>query len=126
VTNPYLERQAKAAKNSHGKVSEKRLSQKLGSQLTPASGALRGAKGDSKRLGPMGKELIESKSTTALTLAVDLGWLVKIVHEARGINARPLLTMSFVTPDGKPRPSGDWMAMPMDDYEELMERLNGL
>lgn len=121
--NPFLDRQAKAAKNSHGKASEKRIAKTVGGRLTPASGAMRGAKADSRNFGPLGKEIIESKSTVNLTLPLDLGWLVKVAHEARGAGARPLLTLSFVTPEGKARPSGDWVAMPMADYQELIERL---
>ena len=121
--NPYLERQAKAAKNSHGGKSEKRVSKAIGSRLTPASGAMRGAKGDGLKRSPLGREVIESKSTIHTTMGLDLGWLVKVLHEARGIGGRALLTLSFVTPEGKPRPSGDWVAMPLLDYQELMERL---
>lgn len=123
MTNPYLNRLNKAAKNSHGGKSEKRVAKAVGGRLTPASGAMRGAKGDARKTTALGKEVIESKSTIHNTMSVDLGWLVKVQHEARGIGGRAVLTLSFVTPDGKARPSGDWVAMPMLDYQELMERL---
>jgi hypothetical protein len=119
----FLRRQASAPKNAHGKTSEARLAKKTGGRLTPASGAMRGAKGDMTLQTGTWKFLGEAKSTIHMTLPVDYAWLVKITHEARSKGARPLLTMSFVTPEGKARPNGDWVAMPLAEYQELMEAL---
>lgn len=118
-----MERAAKEAKSSHGKRSESRVAKKLGAKLTPSSGALRSAKGDMRQKSGTMKWAQEAKSTIHDTMSIDLGWLVKIQHEAIAINCNPALTVSFVTPEGKARPHGDWVMMPLQTYHELLEKL---
>lgn len=119
--NPYMKRQAARASNDHGKVSEKRVAKKLGAQLTPASGAFVGGKGDMrKRLGDR-KFVIEAKSTVHDSLSLQRDWLLKIQNEALAAGGHAALTVSFVLPDGKPRPMGEWVLIPAADYAELME-----
>lgn len=122
-SNPFMKRLSAAPKNSHGKISEKRLAGKLGARLTPASGAMKGAKGDFKKQAGTVKFHMEAKSTVNLTLPLDIGWLVKAQHEALASGATPAITLSFVTPEGKARKSGEWVAVPLEYFHELMEQL---
>lgn len=123
--NPFLERIAKRATNSHGKAYEKKGALSLAARLTPASGAMVGAKGDMRLARMTGQDfLIESKSTTALSLPVKLEWLVKISEEAVTKGMHPALLLAFVTQSGKPKPHCDseWIAMPKSVYLELLEQ----
>jgi hypothetical protein len=91
--------------------------------LTPASGATAGAKGDMKHSGAGFKVLMEAKSTVYQTLAVDLAWLQKITKEAIDKGMIPALSMSFVLPNGRPLPNGDWVAVPIYVWQELLEKI---
>lgn len=123
--NPFLNRQQQAPKNSHGKKSEDRLAKSIGARLTPASGATAGAKGDMKHLSYGFRFLIESKSTVNATLPIDIHWLQKITKEAMDKSMYPALSLSFVLPDGKALPHGDWVAVPVFVWQELLEKANG-
>ena len=119
--NPFLDRQAKRADNEHGKLSEKRVSKVMGSRLTPASGALVSFKSDAT-LAKAGRNYqIESKSTDKAFIRVDLEWLAKVAREAMEKKATPVLTLSFVRADGKSMPCGDWVMMPLSDFNDLTE-----
>lgn len=120
MTNPYLKRVAKG-KVAHGNKSEKRLANKMGSRLTPASGAMRGAKSDALLNKKEMKFRIESKSTINNSLSIELGWLVKITEEALQTGCNPVLTFSYVDGDGRAKPKGDWVAMPLWLFQELTE-----
>lgn len=104
----------------HGRKSEKRVATSLAARLTPASGAMRGAKSDMKKKAGDRKFQIESKATKNATLGVDLGWLVKVTEEAQATGSIPALTMSFVDEHGKSKPKGDWVAIPMWAFQELI------
>lgn len=110
MANPLLERYSK---KKHGTKSEKRIAKSLGARLTPASGALQGAKGDSATP----KFLIESKSTIRDSLRLELAWLVKIEKEALNHGKVPLLTISFVYLNGLPKES-DWVCVPKWAFDE--------
>jgi hypothetical protein len=116
--NPFLKRLAKQGQTGHGNISEKRVAKQLGAQQTPGSGAFRGHKGDARLKTESRKFLIESKATKAATMSLDLGWLVKIATEAKNTGATPVLTVSFVNPDGTAKPNGDWIMMPSRDFKE--------
>lgn len=118
--NPFMDRAAKRGTMEHGRVSEKRIATSLAARLTPASGAMRGAKSDMKKQVGGRKFQIESKATKNATLGVDLGWLVKVTEEAQSSGAIPALTMSFVDETGKSRPKGDWVAIPLWAFQELI------
>ena len=105
--NPYMKRCAKNGTTGHGAKSEARIAKYMRARLSPASGAMVGAKGDARTED----FLIECKSTVAETMKLDLGWLVKIATEARAKGLDPALTISFVTPEGKPR--GDRELVPV-------------
>lgn len=110
----------------HGRKSEKRVALSLAARLTPNSGATRWAKSDmSKKSGSL-KFQIESKSTKNDTLPVDLGWLVKVTEESQATASIPALTMSFVDVEGKARPRGDWVAIPLWAFQEILEKLESL
>lgn len=119
--NPFMDRAAQRGSMDHGRKSEKRIASSLAARLTPASGAMRGAKSDMKKKVGGRKFQIESKATKTATLPVDLGWLVKITEEAQSTGSIPVLTMSFVSEEGKSRPKGDWVAVPLWFFHELTE-----
>lgn len=118
--NPFMKRAAKRGDNAHGDLSEKRVAKSLGARLQPNSGAMRGAKSDAT-LARNRKYRIECKSTIKNAMPVELGWLVKITTESLMSGEVPLLTISFVGPDGKVRKHGDWVMMPKNYFDELSE-----
>lgn len=117
--NPFLRRVAAKGSSGHGSRSERRVAKSLSARLTPASGAMRGAKAD-MRISAKTKWLVEAKSTTGKTLSVELAWLVKVLTEALSAGSRPALTVSFVNPDGSKR-ACDWVMLPLADFQELTE-----
>lgn len=121
--NPFLERQKLAPKNAHGKKSEAHLAKSIGARLTLASGAVAGHKGDMRHNGEGFKVLMEAKSTVTGTLSVQYEWLVKIEKEALAKNSMPALAMSFVTAEGRAKQMGQWVALPLWAYQELMEKI---
>ena len=100
-----------------GRLSEKRLGKALGGRLTPASGAMLGAKGDID-LGPV---LLEAKSTINDSLALQYAWLAKIAKEALSLGKTPALAVSFVSEQGGVYPFGDWVMMPRDVFKEIVD-----
>lgn len=112
--NPYLKRQEKV---SSGGVSEKRVAKKIGARPTPASGAMRGAKGDMR----LDEFLIEAKSTVTLTLPIDYRWLVKIAHEALNAGKTPAVSLSFTYHNGSSQPQGDWVMVPLRVWKEMTQ-----
>lgn len=118
--SPFMKRIAQRGKSGHGTASEKRVAKSLAAQLTPASGAIKGAKGDMKLSGPR-KVLMEAKSTIHMSMSIEQAWLTKINHEAMGSNAIPALSVSFVMPDGKLRAgTNDWVMIPKAVFQELI------
>jgi hypothetical protein len=117
MPNPYLDRLAKAGTNAHGKTSEKRVAKSMGAKLHPASGAMRGAKSDAS----LPKFRLEMKSTTTDTMTLEIGWLVKIAHEAVDHGHSPAVVLSFVGTDGKPRMRqyAEWIALPLAVFQEF-------
>ena len=118
ATNRY--RDATTRPMDHGKAYESHVSKRLGARLTPASGAMVGAKGDMS----MQDFLIESKTTTDSSLALKLGWLVKISEEAQCKGKKPAVITSFVLPSGRPQPmaSTEWVCLPLSVFQELLEK----
>jgi hypothetical protein len=100
-----------------GRLSEKRLGKQLGGRLTPASGAMLGAKGDID----LGSVLLEAKSTILDSLSVKFDWLDKISKEARSVGKTPALAISFVGVSGKPWPDGEWVMLPRDVFKEIVD-----
>ena len=101
-----------------GRSSESRLSKTLGGRLTPASGALEGAKGDIK----LEDFILEAKSTTRDSFSVSYSQLAKIKAESLSSDKAPGLTVSFVTGNGAPRHSGEWVLIPLATFRELTSK----
>jgi hypothetical protein len=121
--NPYFKRLAAQAAGAHGGKSEARVAKALGARLQPGSGAMTGAKSDS-RIKAKVSYRIESKSTIKDTLPLDVGWLTKITHEALSDGSIPALSLSFVKADGTPRMprNAEWVAIPLWAFQELIEK----
>lgn len=117
MNNPYLNR---TKTQNHGTVSERRVAKKVGARISPASGAMEGAKGDSDLNLSSKKVKIESKSTIHDSMALQYDWLLKIHKEARDVGAIPALTVSFVGGDGRPRKHGDWVLVSLTDWHDLL------
>lgn len=117
MSNPYFTRKNKIG--GAGISSERNLSKRLGGRLTPASGAMEGAKGDIV----LPNFLVEAKSTTGDSLGVKLEWLAKITREAIAKGLRPALGITFVTGSGAPVDGGKWIAIPEHVFEGMMEDL---
>ena len=105
-----------------GRSSEKKTAKRLGARLTPASGALDGAKGDMEMSG----FLIENKSTTAASFGVQLEHLMKITREAQTRGLTPALTFQFTQNNGDPIRGGKWAMIPEAELVMLLERIKEL
>lgn len=125
MSNPYLTRAATAGIGASGRKSESRMAKAMNARLQPASGAPTGCKSDAKAVVGVYKFRIENKSTVNKTLPIEAGWLVKISHEASQDGSIPVLTISFVTPEGKPRleRNADWICMPLTNFRELLDQV---
>ena len=99
-----------------GRTSERLLAKTLGARAQPASGALEGAKGDIE----LPAFLLEAKSTTQKSMALQLQWLAKIAGEARSIGKPPAVAITFTRPDGHPLLDGEWVAIPLYTFKELL------
>lgn len=99
-----------------GRMSEKKVARSLGGRLTPASGAMDGAKGDIV----LEDFLIEAKSTVNESVSIKYSWLGKICTEAMMDTKKPALSVRFVTGDGRAVRDGDWVMLRRTDFEELI------
>jgi hypothetical protein len=50
--------------------------------------------------------------------------LVKVTEEAMATGSVPALTMSFVDAHGKAKPKGDWVAVPLWFFHQILEELD--
>jgi hypothetical protein len=116
--SPYLRRLSSQAKGSHGRASERKVAKSLGGRLTPASGAVEGAKGDIRT----DDFLIEAKSTIASSMKLELDWLIKINSEAQAIGKTPALSIRFVTENGQPKRGGSFVCIPEWYFNELINK----
>lgn len=104
-----------------GERAERDSAKRLGLQLTPGSGS-RAWKGDARDE----RYLQEHKSTSARSIKLDLGWLCKLVAEARASNGRePLLSITFTHPDERAVRSGRWVMVREDHFMELVRGSRG-
>lgn len=103
-----------------GRASEQKLAKKLGTRLRPGSGAVAGCKGDVM----LPKFLMEAKSTTGRSMALDHSWLAKITKEAREEHKDPALAISFTNGNGTPCPAGEWVMVPLRVWQELTDDRN--
>lgn len=105
----------------HGTLSEARVSKKIGGRLTPASGAMEGAKGDFNL--DVNEDYLfkmECKATNSKSMSLKYEWLCKIRNEALETNRIPALTISFVDPKGRAVPNGDHVVIPLWLFTELI------
>jgi hypothetical protein len=112
--NPYLKRQQVPR---HGQKAEKRAAKRLKGRLTPASGALVGAKADIVKR----TFLIESKATKHESITVKLEWLDKIAKEALDTGRDPALIIQFVDAAGNPWRGSGWVLVPERVFAEISE-----
>lgn len=113
MIKPY--RPGQDRNNAHGTKAERRLSKRLDAQLTPASGALQGAKSDMTR-----REFrIESKATVKDSYRLTLETLCKAADEATEQGQVPAVAVQFTTADGRLRRCGGWVAIPEHVFDEL-------
>lgn len=101
----------------HGTKAEKKLAHRLGATLTPASGALPGAKGDMTTE----RFRIESKSTVKDSFRLPLETLCKAADEATEQGQVAAVAVQFVTSGGRLRRCGSWVAVPEHVFRELTE-----
>jgi len=97
-----------------GILAEKKAAKRVSGNLKPASGALPGAKGDFE----LPEFLVECKSTENVSMSIKLSWLHKIMREACIVGKSPALEVMFVTANGTPRQSGDWVMIPAQLWKE--------
>lgn len=114
---PILKRQRAKGKTSHGRASEKNTSKRLKAYLTPASGAIQGAKGDMVK----GEFLLENKSTIKQSLSLKYEWLEKISREAVCQEKTPSVSIQFVDSQGASKPTGRWVLIPEHVFQEFIE-----
>jgi hypothetical protein len=113
--NVYLDRVARRGVGFSGRKAEKKVSKKLGGRLTLNSGAS-GQKGDID----LADFRVESKATTADSMGIKLEWLSKISRESLGVGKSPALALSFVTDTGDAKRHGEWVAIPLHVFKELV------
>ncbi len=114
MDNAYLRRRKGYRAGSR---SEKNVAKRLGARLTPASGALAGAKGDCVT----DTHLIECKSTRNKSISLKYEWLAKISHEALQQNRIPILTINFTSDSGDTINNGGWVLVRERDYKEMLD-----
>jgi hypothetical protein len=116
VSNPFLTRTLRS-KTKHGFLSEKKVNKQLGAKGRVSSGSIEGFKGD----GVLPSWLLEHKSTVNKSYKLKQTDLMKISKQAMGINRLPVLTLSFVMPDGTPlKDMGQWAILPLSIFKELI------
>jgi len=98
-----------------GRKAERHTAKRVGGDLTPASGAMDGAKGDFT----LPELLVENKSTVKNSFSVKYEHLQKISQEARAASARPALFFQFTREDGTPHRNGSWVCIPESLWEEM-------
>lgn len=104
-------------KQCTGTKAENRTGKRLGARMTPASGALDGAKSDMV----LRNFRIENKSTIHVSIRLQLDWLLKIKQEALEHGQSPALTVQFTYENGVPRAGGNWILLPEELFREICE-----
>jgi hypothetical protein len=118
MDSPLIKRGRNEGAGAHGNRAEKKAAKRLGGSATPGSGALDGAKGDIN----LDHFLVESKSTTAESMRLELAWLRKIAKEALEKNKYPALAVQFVIGNGEPVKVGNWVMVPERVFHEFLEK----
>lgn len=103
-------------KKPHEKRQNKRLDKSIGGYLTPASGALDGAKGDRELDGTI---KIEQKATDKKSISIKFEFLEKIFREAKQQGKDPALMFSFLKI--KSIAPTDWAAIPVSLFKRMYD-----
>lgn len=98
---------------------EQEFAKGLGGVAQPSSGAGVQHKGDIK----LDNFLLDSKFTEANSALVTASMLAKISAEARQIGKSPGLILTLQTPGITPK---DWAVIPLEVFQELLEKVDGL
>lgn len=114
--NPYL---VPPSVGSHGNKSEKRVLGSMDAEPTIASGSIDHHKSDGLKSVGEHDFRVECKATRNESMSLKYSWLKKIRDEAMSTGRIPVLTISFTEGDGKPKPAGDWVMMPMSLWKEI-------
>lgn len=120
TNSPFVNRIAGRNIGHNGRVSERKTAKRMGGVLTPASGAMSGAKGDIKK----GKFLIEAKATKNDSMSVKKEWLCKIYQEALEQGKEPALSIVFTDEAGNSGRRDRWVAIPEALFLELTDGPN--
>lgn len=118
VDNPLFRRARRRRGTDVGREAERKIVRERGGRLTPASGAMTGAKGDIDA----DEFLVEAKTTRAESLSIKREWLHKISGEAAARLKFPAVNIRFAAVDGRARgPDDDWVMIPAGVYRRLTE-----
>lgn len=124
----------KQAHHKRPKAQERKVAAAVGGSRQPGSGAFPGFKGDVRRTGsadgfPL---LVECKRTMGKqSLRLEARHLIKITNEAMAVQAWPALDIQFdkevmlrlARETGKLPGSSDWVAIPLDLLQLMLEQL---
>lgn len=67
---------------------------------------------------------MESKATEASSMSIKHSWLRKISQEAINVDKFPALVVTFTKPNTDPLDHGQWVAVPIHVFNEMMEKYN--
>ncbi len=116
--NPFLNRANNRKIGHNGRHSEKKLAKRMGGRLTPASGAMEGAKGDMV----VDDFLIEAKATQNRSMSLDSDWLYKIYQEALELGKYPALAVTFTNNEGQSEKRERWVMVPEHVFKQILDR----
>lgn len=116
IKSPFEKRQDARLTGHHGRKAEEKTAKRLKGTLTPASGALAGAKGDMS----VGDFLVENKATVSEAYSLKMSVLLKIYQEALEVGKKPALAVQFTSLTGTSEKRGRWVCIPEDVFNELI------
>ncbi len=123
-------------KKADWKKHERDVAARAGGRVTRGSGAVRPtggtSRGTARGIGQTSADpgdvrdnefIRECKATVRGSLSIQLKWLKGLVEQALVVNRRPILEIRFE--QARPPVSQDWVLMPAEDFDELLERAGG-
>lgn len=117
---PMFRRLASPDKGRAGKLHEPSLARRLNATLTPASGAMSGAKGDMHL--NQSDFLLEGKTTTSASFVLKQEYLLKISKEATAVGKRAALSVCFVNSQGESKSTDRWVMVREAEFLAMLER----
>jgi Holliday junction resolvase len=117
-------------KKADWKKHEADVEKRTGDRRSRSSGAGHGKTGQTRRRGSVNvgdnmgtKRLRECKATKGRTISVKCDWLDQLITQSLNMGRDPVLEIRM---EGATLPTPtDWVMIPADDYEELLERADG-